>query len=89
MSTTSTSRPDQTEHDPSGPSLLELADYLPSSCFPARADEVQATLIRKHAPTSLLWVVARLPLHRRYQSLTDLVGDLDGPARTSLAPEPW
>jgi hypothetical protein len=76
-----------TSHHPE-PSVLELADYLPPACFPARADEIQATLIRRHAPTPLLWVVTRLARDRRYQSMTDLVGDLDGPARTTLAPEP-
>ena len=81
MTIISTSHPRQ-------PSALDLADYLPSSCCPARADEIQATLVRRHAPTALLWVVTRLPRHRRYQSLTDLLGDLGGPARTSLAPEP-
>ena len=55
----------------------ELAAYLGPGCFPATHDHLAATLIRRHAPSHLLWHLSTAPRHREFQSLEDLVDQLD------------
>lgn len=70
--------PDATSPDPGYQE--ELAAYLPSSAFPARQDDLLALLIRKRAPSRLLWQVSRCAPGRIYRSLESLCQDTDGNA---------
>ena len=54
----------------------ELATYLSPGCFPATHDHLAATLIRRHAPSNLLWHLSAAPRHRQFQSLEELVHEL-------------
>lgn len=67
----------------------ELGDYLTARCLPATRDELQATLVRHHAPTRLVWELARLAPHHSYTSLDEVRAALDGPAAPSLPREPY
>jgi hypothetical protein len=55
----------------------ELATYLGPTCFPATHDHLAATLIQRHAPSHLLWHLASAPRHRQFQSLDELVDQLE------------
>jgi hypothetical protein len=68
----------------------ELATYLGPGCFPASHDHLAATLIRRRAPSHLLWHLSLAPRTREFQSLEELVEQLgqlpqNAPAR-SLEP---
>jgi hypothetical protein len=75
---------DGTVHEPS----TEVRDYLSPRCFPATRDELQATLVRHHAPAQLLWELASLSPTRRFEDLDKLCTALDGHSRPSLPLEP-
>ena len=75
---------DGTVHDPS----TQVRDYLSPRCFPATRDELQATLVRHHAPAHLLWELASLSPTRRFDDLDKLCTALDGHSRPSLPLEP-
>ena len=59
----------------------ELAAFLGPACFPATHDHLAATLIRRHAPSRLLWHLSVLPRSRKFASLHEVVEHL-----TSAAP---
>jgi hypothetical protein len=65
-----------------------LSHYLSPQCFPATRDELQATLVRCHAPTRLLWELTCLSAFRRYDSFDQVCDALARPARPSLPREP-
>jgi hypothetical protein len=65
----------------------ELATYLGPGCFPATHDHLAATLIRRHAPSHLLWHLSVLPRTRDFHSMAELVEALDLGA-TPAAPGP-
>lgn len=66
-------RPDGEDHADDW--RAELADYLRPGAFPARQDDLLALLIRKHAPSRLLWRVAQSAPGRTYRSLETLCED--------------
>ena len=57
----------------------ELATYLSPRCFPATHDHLAATLIQRHAPSHLLWHLSLAPRTREFQSVEELVGQLQEP----------
>ncbi|QGN57411.1 hypothetical protein [Nostocoides sp. HKS02] len=78
MSTPTVPRPDLDAGELSAPALqAQLAEYLSPAAFPATADELQASLIRRKAPARLLWRLAPLSPLRRYSSLAAVMQDLD------------
>jgi hypothetical protein len=52
--------------------LTQLRESLGQVRFPAQPDDVLAALVRRRAPSRLLWHVGALPRTRRYHSLDDL-----------------
>ena len=54
----------------------DLATYLGPAAFPAAHDQLAATLIQRHAPSHLLWLLATAPRHREFQSLDELVAQI-------------
>lgn len=54
----------------------ELAAYLRPTAFPARQDDLLALLIRKRAPSRLLWRLSRCSAARTYRSLDEVWRDL-------------
>ncbi len=70
------------------PASLEVRDYLPPRCFPATRDDLQATLVDRHAPTRLLWALACVSPSRRFDDLDQLCSALEQGLRPSLPLEP-
>jgi hypothetical protein len=56
--------------------------------FPAQPDDVLATLVRRRAPSRLLWRVGVLPRTRRYDSLDDLCDDFPLGSTAGAPPPP-
>jgi len=52
--------------------LTQIRESLGQVRFPAQPDDVLAALVRRRAPSRLLWRVGRLPRTQRYHSLDDL-----------------
>ena len=52
--------------------LTQLRESLGQVRFPAQPDDVLAALLRRRAPSRLLWHVGALPRTRHYHSLDDL-----------------
>jgi hypothetical protein len=71
--TTPTASRDGTDHD----WHHELETYLGPACFPGGHDHLAATLIRRHAPSHLLWRLSVLPRMRQFDSLDELIAHLD------------
>lgn len=55
----------------------ELEVVLSAECFPAGSDDLTAILLRKHAPSHLLWRLSVLPRAREFGSLTELFAFLE------------
>jgi Protein of unknown function (DUF2795) len=55
--------------------VAQIRGELCRLAFPARPDDVLATLVRRRAPSRLLWRVGQLPRTRSYDSLDDLCDD--------------
>jgi len=66
----------------------QLGHVLRPTCFPARQDDLLATLIRHHAPSHLMWRLTCLPRTRQFTSLDEVVDFVDGHATTSTVAEP-
>lgn len=66
----------------------QLARALRPSCFPARQDEMLATLIRLRAPSHLLWRLACLPRTRRFGSLAEVLDYVKGHLPVGAVAEP-
>jgi hypothetical protein len=66
----------------------ELASRLRPHLFPANQDELLAALIRRGAPSELLWRLTCLPRTRRFTSVEELCGFVatHGPASTVAEP---
>jgi hypothetical protein len=74
---------------PSAPDWTQqLAALLRPATFPARQDELLATLLRRRAPGHLLWRLAPLPRTRRFGSLEEVLAYLDGHVPTVSVAEP-
>lgn len=59
-------------------SLDELEFYLRPAHFPARLDQLLATLSRHHAPSRVYWLLASLPLSSSFDDLPQLFSALAG-----------
>ena len=66
----------------------QLSHVLRPTCFPARQDELLATLIRHRAPSHLMWRLTCLPRTRQFSSLDEVVAFVDGHATTGTVAEP-
>jgi hypothetical protein len=66
----------------------ELEHYLHPAHFPARLDQLLATLARHRAPSHLYWRLASLPLSRTFEGLPDLVSSLEAQTSPFVEPEP-
>lgn len=66
----------------------DLAAYLRPQMFPAGQDELQATLLRLHAPSRLLWRLAALSPMRQYASLDTVIEEVDRRSGTHVVREP-
>jgi hypothetical protein len=66
----------------------QLSHVLRPTCFPARQDELLATLIRHRAPSHLMWRLTCLPRTRQFSSLAEVVAYVDGHATTGTVAEP-
>jgi hypothetical protein len=66
----------------------QLGRVLRPTCFPARQDELLATLIRHRAPSHLMWRLTCLPRTRQFTSLDEVVAYVDGHATTGTVAEP-
>ena len=69
--------------------VSECAQILVPDCFPARQDELLAALMRRRAPSRLLWHLARLDPNRVYPSLDAVVRDCQQAEAPSTARPPW
>jgi len=58
----------------------ELAAFLRPACFPATHDHLAAILIRRSAPSPLLWHLSVLPRARQFASLDEVIEHLGGAA---------
>ena len=67
---------------------VELATLLPEECFPARQDQLLATLVRRRAPTWALWRLCLLQPGRVYRSRTELQDALGRPTDGTVPLEP-
>ena len=67
----------------------DLGRHLPPSCFPARQDELLATLLRHRAPSHLLWRLTCLPRTRRFSSLGEVLDHVQHHATAGTAPDPF
>ena len=56
--------------------------------FPAQPDDVLAALVRRRAPSRLLWRLGGLPRTRRYHSLDDLCSDVSRRSGPGAPPPP-
>lgn len=54
-------------------SLDELEHYLRPTHFPARLDQLLATLARHRAPSRVYWLLASLPLSSTFDDLSELL----------------
>jgi|GEM_PF-4152025 len=56
--------------------LKQIRESLGQVRFPAQPDDVLAALVRRRAPSRLLWRVGGLPRTRRYHCLDALCTDV-------------
>lgn len=56
--------------------VAELSAFLGPQCFPATYDHLAASLIRRRAPSHLLWHLSVLPLGRQFASLDEVIEHL-------------
>ncbi len=66
----------------------QLGHVLRPTCFPARQDDLLATLIRHHAPSHLMWRLTCLPRTRQFTSLDEVVDFVDRHATSGTVAEP-
>jgi len=76
----------ETSREPHWPE--QLSRVLRPTCFPARQDELLATLIRHRAPSHLMWRLTCLPRTRQFSSLAEVVAFVDEHATTGTVAEP-
>lgn len=67
-------------------SLDELELYLRPAHFPARLDQLLATLSRHRAPSRVYWLLASLPLSSTFDDLPELLTALGGAASIARRP---
>ena len=66
----------------------QLGHVLRPTCFPARQDELLATLIRHRAPSHLMWRLTCLPRTRQFSSLDEVVEYVAGHPTTGTVADP-
>ena len=70
------------------PWRADLEGMLRPECFPARQDELLATLLRHRAPSSLLWRLACLPRTRRFTGVEEVCAYIEDHAHDHTVGEP-
>jgi hypothetical protein len=67
-----------TQRESDGPDQWRelMAQHWPPSCFPATPNDLLSLCLRRHAPSSLWWLVSQLPPDRRLASLEDVITEL-------------
>ena len=68
--------------------VSEIRAALGRLRFPAQLDDVLAALLRRRAPSRLLWRVGVLPRTRRFRTLNDLCDDVAGGPGPGAPPPP-
>ncbi len=68
--------------------LSKLSDFLPPRCFPCTRDGLSAILARSHAPTRLLWELARLSPSRVYEDVEQVRAAVEQAVEPASPPEP-
>ena len=68
--------------------LTQIRDSLGQMRFPAQSDEVLAELVRRRAPSRLLWHVGALPRTQSFHSLDDLCHHVALGSGTGTPPPP-
>ena len=68
--------------------LAELRQVLARLPFPAHQDDVLAALVRRHAPSRLLWRVGSLSRTRRYHSIDEVCTEVARPGDHRSPPPP-
>jgi len=68
--------------------LTQIRESLGHMSFPAQSDDVLAALVRRRAPSRLLWHVGALPRTQRYHSLDDLCDQVALGSGTGAPPPP-
>ncbi|HEY7721623.1 MAG TPA: DUF2795 domain-containing protein [Pedococcus sp.] len=66
----------------------ELATLLRPHVFPANQDELLAALIRRGAPSELLWRLTCLPRTRRFTSVEEVCGFVAAHGPAPVVAEP-
>lgn len=70
-----------TEPGPSGQLREDLQQWLPASCFPATAERLMADLMRRGAPSRLIWAISsHCSQHQRIDGVERLAEVLAAPA---------
>lgn len=67
-------------------SLDELEFYLRPAHFPARLDQLLATLARHRAPSRVYWLLASLPLSSSFDDLPQLLSALGATGQGTAVP---
>ena len=88
MTATLPARPSSRRSHLDGGWTDQLGRVLRPACFPARQDELLATLIRHRAPSHLLWRLTCLPRTRQFTSLDEVLAFVDGHAPAVTVGEP-
>jgi hypothetical protein len=91
MTTTDFRRPSSppAHHDATQAWVQELSERLPASCFPGTYDDLASALVRRHAPSHLIWHLSVLPRARRFETPDELLtylGDATGSAAAVSVP---
>jgi hypothetical protein len=68
--------------------LTELRAMLARLPFPTQQDDVLAALVRRQAPSRLLWRAGALSRTRRYHSLEELCDEIGRPTEQGSPPPP-
>jgi hypothetical protein len=68
--------------------VTQIRELLGQMRFPAQSDDVLAALVRRRAPSRLLWHVGALPRTQRYHSLDDLCDHVALRSGTGAPPPP-
>jgi len=84
---------DHTSHQAAPPAaepddLAELRALLVRLPFPTQQDDVLAALVRRQAPSRLLWRAGCLTRTRRYHSLDELCAEIARPPTAAGSPPP-
>jgi hypothetical protein len=68
--------------------VAEIRALLARLPFPAQQDDVLAALVRRQAPSRLLWRAGCLTRTRRYHSLDEVCAEISRPPTAAGSPPP-